>query len=163
MSQDRIYVTLHLPEGQTDIVQSLGRINYDDLRGESERTGGEVVWYGVLAAAAKRRASQAELAVKIMEARLARKYRSSQRQMGEKGTNDEVKELVRTDPEYLQFHEQWFAMEEQASVLESCKFALVQKQKDLNSITTAQVLQAERMHAASASGPVRSPVTRASR
>lgn len=155
----QILLSLRLPERTVDITQSLGRIDFDDLRGEMSRTGGEVVWYGILTAAAKRRASQAELASRVVEARLAKKYRLHARQMSEKTTNDEIKEAVRLDPDYAAACEALFAAEEQASILESCKFALVQKQRDLNSATSAQAVQAERLHSHD-DRPMRSPVTR---
>lgn len=160
----RMLAKLHLPDRTVEITDTLGRIDYDDLKGESERIGAEVIWFGVLAAAAKRRASQATLATRVKEASLFKKYRQRAKALGEKVTEGDLKESVHLDPEYAKVFEELFEKEEQASIIESTKFALVQKSRDLNALTNVQAAQAERLelvtHPTGARTPMRAPVTK---
>lgn len=131
--------TFHATGRAISIAESLGKIDLDNLREEVAETGSEAVWYGVLAAQTRRVANLAKLELEILQAQLGKETRQGMANRGLQAgrgefTADGVRDLVTTDPRYRAAYEAYLTAEEHASIVESAKFAVVQKTKTLESL-----------------------------
>lgn len=135
VKQQRVFETLVMPgDRAVEITESIGRINLDDLRGELEATGGQVVWLGVVAAQARRRANATKVALDVQLAALDKMTRNRMAANGEKPTEAAVTASIRLDPAYLSVYEVHHEALYAAEVAESAKYACVQKMKNLESL-----------------------------
>lgn len=148
--------TLDFGDRAVEVTDALGRIDLDDLRGETEDAGALSIFYGGLHARAKRRASEAEEAKDVAWARLAREYRQAALKRNEKPVNDQVDAHVQTHPEYQAAVTHWLDMQEQADLMESVKFTMARKQSHLEAIS--QLLVQEELARRGPVPPRRTPV-----
>ena len=126
--------TIRAGDRELQIVDSLGRIDLDNLRDEIQSTGPEAIWFGILTGEAKRRAGRAKLFLEQTEARLGKQARQDALARAVKTTNDAVREEVVLHPEYGAAYEQWVDAEADAQIVESAKYAVARKQSTLEQL-----------------------------
>lgn len=125
---------VNLGDRAVAIVDSLGRIDLDNLRREVEEAGANSLWWGVLTAQARRRAGEAKLALEIEEGRLYAEHQQAAANRGEKLTVDAIRSLVRLDPRYREAATLHLTAVESAEAVESAKYALVEKARTLQAL-----------------------------
>lgn len=119
-------------QGQSsNLVDGLARIDLDDLSGELEATGADALWWGILAARARRRANELKFSLDVLFGQLAKVERQAAAARSERITDQGVKEHVHSDPRYNALHQQWLDAEEAADIAESAKFTIARKQSTL--------------------------------
>jgi hypothetical protein len=146
MSLKRLAPTLPLtPEGQVvidlgdrvvQLVASLGRINTENLKQEVEEVGATAVWWGLLNAEAQRQAGLAKLDEELTEARLNKTVREEAIARGEKPTVDQVAAMIQVHAETQAARLATLNAEANASMIESVKYAVVQKSKTLEALAS---------------------------
>jgi hypothetical protein len=124
----------------------LGRIDLDRLPEEFADAGSDAIWWGELAAQAKRRAGELKVRLDILKAQLGSTARAQAIARAERPTDRAVEEVAIQQPEYWQAQTAWLEAQEHAEILESAKYALVRKQSALESLgnLVVQELQATR-------------------
>jgi hypothetical protein len=122
------------------ISDTLGRIDLDNLSREIEGCNAESVWWGVAAADADLAADRAKSLMDSVQADLNQRFRT--KAAGTRITDDAVKALTATHPEYREAQDAYFQAKRNASVIESVKYAVVQKARNLEKLTA--LLLAER-------------------
>jgi hypothetical protein len=134
-----------------ELVDSLGKINLDNLSEEISETGAEQIWWGILSAQARKRSRIAEFNAKQVRARRRRHFRKEATDRGEtpgRGlfTNDAIDDAVNLDAEYIKALHDEFDAEEAANVVESAKFTIIRKNENLGHLAgvVAQELAAKR-------------------
>lgn len=143
-------VTLDLGGRKAEVVTALGRLNTENLKVEVEETGGQAVWWGILTAQARRLAGIAKLTLDTTEASLNGKLRADAINRGEKPTVDQVTAAIRLHPEYQAAALAHLDAVEKAEIVESAKYAVVQKSKTLEALASMIV---EELKARRAPGP----------
>lgn len=121
--------------GQThDLVDSLGRIDFDRLREETEEANAQSIWWGILAAKATRTFREAEVMSQTAEANAILRLSKQSVDKGFRWTDQAIKAAARADEAYLAAKKQEIEAQEAASMVESTKYACVQKAKNLEAL-----------------------------
>jgi len=139
------FAVVKLGDRDQHVNEGLARIDLDNLHDETQETGAEAVWYGVVAARARRLAREAELTLKVTEAVCRKEADAAAAQPSsgrEKLTVDQRKDQATLDPRYKDAALAWIEAEERAEIAESAKFAVVRKQEHLAQLS-ALLLQEE--------------------
>jgi hypothetical protein len=131
----RLISQIDIGDRTVHLVESLARIDLDNLHEEVETTGEVALWWGNFSAQAKRRAADFKLALEILEAQLSLEKRQQILKQGEKITEDFVKNLLRTDPRYAEASRAYLDAQEAADKIESAKFTIARKQENLSALT----------------------------
>ncbi len=118
-----------------EIVESLGRLDLDNVKGETEETGAEALWFGEVAARAKKTARDLRLAYDVTRARAANEARLNFNAKGERYTVDQVKEAVDLHEKVQRAFAAWSDAEYQADLAESAKFTLARKHEHLQHLS----------------------------
>lgn len=116
------------------IVASLGRIDTENLKLEVEEVGATAVWWGLLNAEAQRQAGLASLDEELTKARLNKIVREEAIARGEKPTVDQVAAMILAHPDSQNARLATLNAEANASMIESVKYAVVQKSKTLEAL-----------------------------
>ena len=152
-----------LVNGQAaDLVESLGRINLDNLTEEVQETGAEQIWWGIMAARAERQAAQADFDTKTLRAEKRRQYRADAVNRGEQPgrggfTNDAIDDAVQLDPAYQSAARKALEAREAAEMVQSAKYAIIQKNDNIGNL--APLLSQERYARAEPPRPSTRPRT----
>lgn len=109
-------------------------INKFDLFQEWIEQGEKADYWAKQASAAQRECDEADLAKKIKEAELGKKYRLELIDSGQKPTDKVVDELIKTDPEYKKFWEDYIAAKERATNAEDNKWNFISRKVTLEKI-----------------------------
>src|SRR5229473_1884121 len=111
-----------------NMVESLGRIDMDNLREEIEETGAIALWWGDYSARARRLANDLKFQSEIVHAEVAQMVRREMVKKGERVTEDQVKEQCRLDTTYQAAYRAYLDAEADAEKIESAKFTIARKQ-----------------------------------
>jgi hypothetical protein len=135
-----VFGTVNRGDGRAaQIMESLGRLDLDNLKSETEETGAESIWFGEVAAKAKKVARDLKLAYDVARARAAEDVRRSAApgglRSGERITDSLIKEGADLNPLVHKAHAAWSQAEYEADLAESAKFALARKHEHLQHLT----------------------------
>jgi hypothetical protein len=132
---DRTIANLDIGDRTVNLVESLARIDLDNLSRETEEIGVTALWWGHLAAQARRRANELEFVRDHIKAELGKEARIKLKQMGERVTEDGVKEIVMLDPRYKVAFDRHLDAEAAANTIDSAKFTIARKQSHMEALT----------------------------
>lgn len=116
------------------IVTSLARIDTENLKLEVEEIGADAVWWGLLNAEAQRQAGLAAFEEDLIKATLNKRLREEAVGRGEKPTVDQIAAAILVHPETQAARVATLNAEASASMVESAKYAIVQKSKTLEAL-----------------------------
>jgi hypothetical protein len=144
MTEGTVVASIHVPHvgKNLEVLDTLGRIDFDDLAGEIARTGGEAIFWGIASADAKARANQADLKAKVTRVQVSQRFRKLARELGEKSTEGSIGESTTLDPEVTETEQAAIEAERVAGLIQAVLFAIVQKSKTLGEL--AGVVRDER-------------------
>ena len=132
-------------EGRTiEITRTLGEINFDNLTKEVQEAGGQVVWYGTLAARAYSQQRRRKIQLEIARAEVSKDLRREAARLGEKTTERSIEENVLLNDRVQNVESALIDAEEHAMILTAVQRALEEKQRTLRMIvgTLARELDA---------------------
>jgi hypothetical protein len=124
----------HLDDRTVQIIASLGRIDTENLRQEVEEVGASAVWWGVLTAEARRQAGLATMQEDLAKANLNKSLREEAVGRGEKPTVDQIAAAILAHKDTQAARLATLNAEANASMIESVKYAIVQKSKTLEAL-----------------------------
>lgn len=135
-AEERPFATPAVGGRSVPLTRRLGFIDHDRVAEEQAHIGGEVLWYGVLAAEARAKARRAKGMLEGVEAQQKAQAREELSKRGVRATDDQVKGMAcRTEP-WREAYEQWVGAEAEADMVESAKYMLVQKQQALTALSS---------------------------
>lgn len=129
--------TIYVPHTarNMDVLDTFGRVDFDDLTGEVDRAGGEAVFWGIASADAKARSNQAAHDAKVVKVRVAQKVREEARTLGAKLTESDVAERVQLATEVLEVEQKMLDAERTAGLILSIIYAVSQKNRTLQELS----------------------------
>lgn len=131
-----VFGSINRGDGRTtEVVESLGRLDLDNLVGESTEIGAESIWFGEVAARAKKAARDLRMALEVARANAGKHARLDLVGRGERVTDAHVKELTDTHPSVLTAHAAWSQAEYEADLAESAKYAIARKHDHVKELT----------------------------
>jgi hypothetical protein len=132
---ERFRQHIDLGDRAMDLHDAMGRVNFDDLKGEFEEAGPVALYIGALAARARRLADSAKYDLEQTEARASRNARQEYAARGERLTDAGAEEAKRLNPEVHAAQARYLDAKEAGDVLENAKFALARRQEWFKSLT----------------------------
>jgi hypothetical protein len=148
----------HLDDRTIQILASIGRIDTENLKQEVEEVGASAIWWGLLTAEAKRQSGLAFMQEDLTKARLNKTVRDDAMAKGDKPTVDQVAAMIQAHPEMQAARLHALNGEATASMIESVKYALVQKSKTLEALAGMIVEELRARQDPTPTAPRRTPL-----
>jgi len=132
--EGKLIAVADMKDRSIKIVESLGRINLDNLMDEVAEAGAQTIWWSTLAAMAGKELNTAQLALERLKAEVGRSARVDANRRGDKITERGVEESVLTSLEVQKLQDHIVELQFNLSLLTDVKFAMNRKASTLESL-----------------------------